>query len=42
MKFVTIAKFIVNNKVHFATKLSLFIVSYRRELKMRADIRRKS
>ena len=39
---LVIAKFIVNNKVHFATKLSLFIVSYRRELKMRADIRRKS
>jgi len=39
---LVIAKFIVNNKVHFATKVSLFMVSYRRELKMGADIRRKS
>jgi len=39
---LVIAKFIVNNKVHFATKVSLFMVNYRRELKMGADIRRKS
>jgi len=38
---LVIAKFIVNNKVHFAIKVSLFMVSYRRELRMGANIRRK-
>ena len=31
----------INNKIHLATKISLFIVNYRRELKMKADIRKK-
>jgi len=31
----------VNNKAHLATKISLFIVNYGRELRMRTDIRRK-
>ena len=35
------AKFVVNNKAHSATKISLFIMNYGRELKMEADIRRK-
>jgi len=36
-----LAEFVVNNKVHSATKVSLFITKYSRELRMRADIRRK-
>jgi len=34
-------KFVVNNKVHSATKISLFMTNYGRELRIRADIRRK-
>jgi len=36
-----LAEFIVNNKVHSATKVSLFIANYERELKMGVDIRKK-
>ena len=35
------AEFIVNSKVSIATKVSLFITKYRRELRMEADIKRK-
>ena len=35
------AEFAINNKVHSATKVSPFIVNYRRELRMGADIRKK-
>jgi len=35
------AEFAVNNKVHTATKVSLFIANYRRELRMEDDIKRK-
>ena len=31
----------INNKIHLATKISLFIVNYRRKLRMEADIRKK-
>ena len=31
----------VNNKVHLATKISLFMENYRRKLRMEADIRKK-
>ena len=31
----------MNNKVHSATKVSSFMVNYRRELRIGADIRRK-
>jgi len=31
----------VNNKVHLATKILLFIANYSRELRIGADIRRK-
>jgi len=31
----------VNNKVYLATKISLFMANYRRELRMEADIRKK-
>jgi len=40
-EWLAIAEFAVNNKTHSATKVSLFITNYDRELKMRADIRRK-
>jgi len=33
--------FVVNSKIHLVTKVSLFIVNYKRELRMRVDIRRK-
>jgi len=32
---------VINNKIHLATKISLFIVNYRRELRIEADIRKK-
>ena len=35
------AEFAVNNKIHSAIKISLFIVNYGRKLRMKADIRRK-
>jgi len=35
------AEFAVNNKIHIATKVSLFIVNYERELRMEEDIRKK-
>jgi len=34
-------EFVVNNKIHLATKMSLFMVNYGRELRMGMDIRRK-
>ena len=34
-------EFVVNNKVYSATKVSLFMVNYSRELRMGTDIRRK-
>jgi len=35
------AEFAINNKIHLATKVSPFMTNYRRELCMRADIRRR-
>ena len=35
------AEFVVNNKAHIATKVSLFIANYSREFRMEDDIRRK-
>jgi len=35
------AEFAVNNKVHMATKVLLFIANYRRELQIGGDIRKK-
>ena len=34
-------EFAVNNKIHSATKLFLFMVNYERELRMETDIRKK-
>ena len=36
-----IAEFVVNNKIHTATKVLPFIANYRRELRIGADIRKK-
>jgi len=35
------AEFAVNNKIHMATKVLLFIANYRRKLRMGEDIRKK-
>ena len=35
------AEFAVNNKAHLATKVSLFMVNYKRELRMGGDIRKR-
>jgi len=35
------AEFVINNKAHLTTKVSLFIANYRRELRMDMDLRRK-
>jgi len=40
LEWLVIAKFVVNNKTYSATKVSLFMANYRRELRMGADIRR--
>jgi len=40
-EWLATAEFAVNNKIHLATKVLLFMVNYRRELRMGADIRRK-
>jgi len=36
-----LAEFVINNKIHSATKMSLFMANYRRELRIGVDIRRK-
>ena len=35
------AEFVINNKAHSTTKVSLFMANYRRELRMGINIRRK-
>jgi len=35
------AEFVINNKTHLTTKMSLFMANYRRELKMGTNIRQK-
>ena len=40
-EWLALAEFAINNKVHSATKVSLFIANYGRELRMEANIRRK-
>jgi len=40
-EWLVMAEFAVNNKIHSATKISLFIMNYGRELRMGADIRKK-
>jgi len=40
-EWLATAKFAANNKIYSATKISLFIVNYGRELRIKADIKRK-
>jgi len=40
-EWMAAAEFAINNKVHTATKVSLFIANYGREMRMGGDIRRK-
>ena len=40
-EWLVLAEFVINNKVHSTTKVSLFITNYGRELKMEIDIKRK-
>jgi len=40
-EWLVLAEFVMNNKVHTATKVSPFIASYRRELRMGEDIRKR-
>jgi len=41
LEWLASADFVVNNKIHPATKVSPFMVNYGRELRMGANIRRK-
>jgi len=41
LEWLATAEFAVNNKVHTATKVSLFMENYNRELRMGVDIRKK-
>ena len=40
-EWLAAAEFVVNNKVHMATKVSPFMANYGKELRMGGDIRRK-
>ena len=40
-EWLALAEFVVNNKIHMATKISPFIANYKRELRMEGDIRKK-
>ena len=40
-EWLALAEFVINNKTHLTTKVSLFMANYRRELKMRINIRQK-
>ena len=41
LEWLALAEFAVNNKVHIATKVSLFMANCRKELRMGGDIRRR-
>jgi len=40
-EWIAAVEFVINNKIHTATKVSLFMANYGRELRMGGDIRRK-
>ena len=40
-EWLALAEFVVNNKVHTATKVSSFMANYKRELRIEGDIRKK-
>ena len=37
---MALAEFAINNKIYMTTKVSLFMANYRRELRMRVDLRK--
>ena len=41
LEWLVMAEFAVNNKTHSTTKMFLFMTNYKREMRMRADIRTK-
>ena len=41
LEWLVLAEFVVNNKVHTATKVSSFMANYGRELRMGGDIRKR-
>jgi len=41
LKWLAIAKFVVNSQVHIVLKISPFIANYSKELRIGADIRKK-
>ena len=41
LEWLALAKFVINNKIHSTTKLSLFIANYGREIRIRVNLRRK-
>jgi len=41
LEWLASAEFVVNNKVHTATKVSPFMANYRREIRMGGDIRKR-
>ena len=41
LEWLVLVKFIVNNKIHLAIKVLLFMVNYDRELRMEVNIRKK-
>ena len=41
LKWLAAVEFAINNKIHMATKVSLFMANYSKELRMGGDVRRK-
>ena len=41
LEWLVSVDFVINNKIYSITKVSLFMVNYRRELRMEVDLRRK-
>ena len=41
LEWLASAEFVINNKVHMATKVLPFMANYRRELRMEGNIRKK-
>ena len=41
LEWLAMTEFVVSNKIHEATKVSLFIANYGRELRIGANIKRK-
>jgi len=41
LEWLALAKFAINNKIYSATKMSLFMANYGRELRIGVDIRKK-